>query len=259
MKKVACFLTCGYTETGAMQEFLEKLNGNVKFIQHFPNKSIKRKGMPKKLDEDMNGLTGEALINAVVSQLERYPLQPAEGYCAILVEDDTDNRFTGMTNDMISEYHVQAAERIKSAAGWDVPVIFLLASPEIEAWFIADWHNCFDLVYRSMITGLSGNCIEYFLNRFHLRVSSEIVNNVETIEDYPNKPGDYHKLSDVLINILADKTSWCAEQDVLDSRELYYSKKTHGVEMLRRLDANIVASKCRRFFAPAYTQIKHIL
>lgn len=32
--KIACFLTCGYTEAGVMQSFLRKINGNYEFKQY---------------------------------------------------------------------------------------------------------------------------------------------------------------------------------------------------------------------------------
>lgn len=257
MKKVACFLTCGYTESGAMQSFLESINSDVKFIQNLPNKTIKRKGMPKRLSNTCNGLTGDKLIDAVVSRVSNDNFNPDE-FCAIIVEDDTDARFRGCSEDEIRRYHDNATARIRAAAGTDISVIFLLASPEIEAWFITDWHNCFEIAYKDMMKDVSGRCMEFFLNRLHLCINNELAEYKESIEDFPNKPGDYHKLSDILIDLLADKSSWCDEQDVLDSRELYYSKQKHGVAMLQKLNGDIVASKCRKFFAPAYLQIKSI-
>ena len=47
VNRIACFLTCGYTEAGAMQSFLRKINDNYEFRQFLPNKTIKKKGMSK--------------------------------------------------------------------------------------------------------------------------------------------------------------------------------------------------------------------
>lgn len=47
VNRVACFLTCGYTEAGAMQYFLKKINGNYEYKQYLPNKTIKKKGDSK--------------------------------------------------------------------------------------------------------------------------------------------------------------------------------------------------------------------
>ncbi len=62
-KRVACFLTCGYTEAGAMQSFLKKINSNYEYRQYLPNKTIKKKGDSKALSSQISGLTGEALLN----------------------------------------------------------------------------------------------------------------------------------------------------------------------------------------------------
>lgn len=48
---IVCFLTCGYTEAGAMQFFLKKINDRYEYRQCLPNKTIKKKGMPKKIDD----------------------------------------------------------------------------------------------------------------------------------------------------------------------------------------------------------------
>lgn len=42
--RIACFLTCGYTEAGAMQFFLKKMNDKYEYKQYLPNKTIKKKG-----------------------------------------------------------------------------------------------------------------------------------------------------------------------------------------------------------------------
>lgn len=47
VERVACFLTCGYTEAGAMQFFLKKINSKYEYKQYLPNKTIKKKGMQK--------------------------------------------------------------------------------------------------------------------------------------------------------------------------------------------------------------------
>mgnify|MGYP007081504028 CR=1 FL=1 len=39
---IVCFLTCGYTEAGAMQFFLKKINDRYEYRQCLPNKTIKK-------------------------------------------------------------------------------------------------------------------------------------------------------------------------------------------------------------------------
>ena len=57
VERIACFLTCGYTEAGAMQSFLHKINDRYEFRQYLPNKTIKKKGTPKNISDAINGLT----------------------------------------------------------------------------------------------------------------------------------------------------------------------------------------------------------
>lgn len=58
--RIACFLTCGYTEAGAMQFFLKKMNGKYEYKQYLPNKTRKKKGDPKSINLEISGLTGDA-------------------------------------------------------------------------------------------------------------------------------------------------------------------------------------------------------
>ena len=70
--RIACFLTCGYTEAGAMQFFLRKVNDEFEYKQYLPNKTIKKKGFPKSIDKEISGLTGENLLKKVYEILDKY-------------------------------------------------------------------------------------------------------------------------------------------------------------------------------------------
>ena len=101
---IACFLTCGYTEAGAMQFFLKKINDRYEYRQCLPNKTIKKKGMPKKIDDKMSGRTGEALLEKVYELIEKHRDEYSQ--CrAILVEDDLDGRFAGYSQKEVGEYN----------------------------------------------------------------------------------------------------------------------------------------------------------
>ena len=98
MKKVACFFTGGYTESGAMQEFLKKVNANLSFKQFCPNKP-KRRWVPglslndqPKIESDLSGLTGASLIRYVNEYIDDHSDELQE-YDAVLIEDDLDDRF----------------------------------------------------------------------------------------------------------------------------------------------------------------------
>ena len=70
--RIACFLTCGYTEAGAMQSFLRKINDKFEYKQYLPNKTIKKKGTPKNINKEISGLTGEKLLEKVYEILDKH-------------------------------------------------------------------------------------------------------------------------------------------------------------------------------------------
>lgn len=90
--KIACFLTCGYTEAGAMQFFLRKINDKYEYKQFLPNKTIKKKGDSKAISSQISGLTGEALLEKIYDIISKHKDEIVQ--CkAILIEDDLDGRF----------------------------------------------------------------------------------------------------------------------------------------------------------------------
>lgn len=145
--RVACFLTCGYTESGAMQSFLKKINSKFDYKQFLPNKTIKKKGDPKIINPKINGLTGEALLEKVYSIVSKH--KEEIGKCgAIIIEDDLDGRFYSYNQEKIEKYKKSIVDKIQKKLGKEIPVFILYASPEIESWFIADWENGFEYLYR---------------------------------------------------------------------------------------------------------------
>lgn len=81
VKKIGCFITDAWTEAGAMQEFLKKINSDCEYIQCYPHKRRYKKGL--------NGLTGESLKDEVYRRLELYK-DEYKDFSAILIEDDLD-------------------------------------------------------------------------------------------------------------------------------------------------------------------------
>lgn len=120
--KIACFLTCGYTEAGVMQSFLRKINGNYEFKQYLPNKTIKKKGDSKIISPELSGLTGEALLEKIYSILEKHRNEINQ--CkAILIEDDLDGKFHEYNEDDVIAYKAQIIDRVHEKLGSNLPVI----------------------------------------------------------------------------------------------------------------------------------------
>ena len=269
VSRVACFLTCGYTEAGAMQCFLRKINDSYEYKQYLPNKTIKKKGDAKIIKKEISGLTGEALLKKIYSILEKH--KDEINTCkAVLIEDDLDGRFHNCDNETIKEYHDAIVAEVHSKLESDIPVFILYASPEAESWFIADWDNGFGYLYgkSNRIKDMDQKAKSFFLHHLRDYIYSEVLKEYShNIEEYGWFENGYVKLSDQIISViqtnikdyvrtLPQANSDCVKQ-IIESRDLYYSKKLHGDIMLRSIRPDVVAEKCRQYFMGTYNELAY--
>ncbi|MEZ4314632.1 MAG: hypothetical protein R3F14_41995 [Polyangiaceae bacterium] len=123
-----------------------------------------------------------------------------------------------------------------------MPFVALLASPEIEAWFIADWEEGFGRQFSRLAGPVDST------ERKHLRAHVEELlggppNAVESYGGGLSNGACAHKLSDKLASLLT----------LLGGE---YSKRTHGQDMLLRVRPNKVAEVCTTYFSPALRDLK---
>ena len=267
VEKIACFLTCGYTEAGVMQSFLRKINGNYEYKQYLPNKTIKKKGDPKIISPKLSGLTGEALLEKIYSILEKH--RNEINLCkAVLIEDDLDGRFHEYSDDDVIEYKKQIVDRVHEKLGSDLPVIIMYASPEIESWFVADWKNGFEYLYTGsgVVKDVSHNARLLFSHHLRQYIRNEILKEyADNIESYGWLEGKYIKLSDEIIEAVQTKVKESMSglptinniqlKEIVESRDLYYSKNLHGRTMLRQIQPATVSEKCPRYFGNSYNEL----
>lgn len=264
--RIACFLTCGYTEAGAMQSFLRKINDKFEYKQYLPNKTIKKKGTPKNINKEISGLTGEKLLEKVYEILDKH--KGEINYCqAVLIEDDLDGRFHNWPKDDIEVYKNTIISRVRNILGnQEMKVFILFASPEAEAWFIADWENGFKSLYESnSINDLEYSERQFFTHQLKQYIDREVLKEyANDIEMYGYFGDKYLKLSDQIIRvILEDIKTYLLEyndnhtyaEKIANSRNLYYSKKLHGDRMMRKIVPNILKEKCKHFFEPTYLEL----
>lgn len=276
MNKIACFLTCGHTEAGAMQAFLRKINAAYDYRQWLPNKTVKKKGMPKKIDPMVNGLTGTTLIRKVMHLVEAHK-EELKGYVAILIEDDMDDRFVDWSDERINAYKKEIHDTICGILQCDIPVFFLYAAPEIESWFLADWNHSFGYVYGkcSIITDLDNATRIYFVHHLKQYIDKNIIkrycqglSNIETFAEKTTNDSNYLKLSELLADAVHHKVvsyignlPGCNEaffEKIVASKDLYYSKSLHGDLMLREIEPTMVARYCRFYFAEAWLKLHNL-
>lgn len=266
--RVACFLTCGYTEAGTMQAFLRKMNPVLDFKQYLPNKTKKKKGTPKDIAFRNNGLTGSGLLHKVYEIIRKYRTDISE-CAAILIEDDLDNRFYDWTDRQIEIYLADIRKSVNKAAECEIPVFILYAAPEIESWFVVDWKHGFGYLYEysDIDFGIPREVRSYFTNRLKTFIKTEILKEYQNdIENYGMIEGTYVKLSDELkegicqgvklyIDNQPQKNRSYVEQ-ILAARALKYSKADHGERMLREIiPEEIEKITYMRHFRRAYYEI----
>lgn len=80
--------------------------------------------MPKKIDDSINGLTGEALLEKVYEIIEQHKDEYSK--CkAILIEDDLDGRFEEYSQEQMMNITGNDYLRSSCTAGKDVPVFIM--------------------------------------------------------------------------------------------------------------------------------------
>ena len=262
-KKIACFFTCGFTELNAMKTFIERINNNVDYIQLCPNGPRKNKNQIRNrisISNAQNGLTGESLIEYVVNSVKK-PFFTKEKYDAILIEDDKDNRFFQENSSTVDinawvSFKNNVCQRLDSQ-GVKTPVIFLLAAPEIEAWFISDWNNGFGKVYENE---LNGNQNSYFSTVFRKYVKEKVLTEKydKSIESYGQFNDGYKKLSEEIQSALSDNDFFSDYTPAFEHKPISYSKRVHGQIMLANINPSTIQSKCKIFFKEAFLKLKQL-
>ena len=265
-KRVACFFTGGYSELNAMKSFLKKANDKVHLIQLCPigDRRSKSQIRDRHIDNIINchsGLTGIALTNFVLEFISKKRFLEEE-YDAILIEDDKDDRFlkplpNGMAtfdDEKWEEYKLNTITAIREA-GVDIPVIFILAAPEVETWFISDWDNGFGQVFKDDFTREQN---AYFSVMFRRFINQSILTDQyrDSIEEYGYFDGVYKKLSEEIqrsLNTIDFLDSY--KPDVTHPKP-HYSKRTHGEIMLQRLNPSQVAKHCTLFLKNGLLQLQ---
>lgn len=259
VKKVVCYFTGGWTESGAMSEFLKKINHKFHYQQRCPNKPKYKRGLACHLC----GLTGQSLIDYILNDIRNH-LDEIRTSTAIIIEDDLDGRFENRLESFV-EYRDSVISRIHVELDMDIPILFFAASPEIESWLISDWDNSFGCTYSR---AQGGPLAHPQNNYFNVSFKKYIYGNVlldykDNIEDYGFFEYGYRKLSDEIIQalsigyreVLALEGPATYHEAIVYNKSLYYSKRLHGDRMLRNISPEAVAAKCTKYFRKAFHEL----
>jgi hypothetical protein len=184
--KIGYFCSSGYTETGGMEEFLKKLLPNVRWERCFPavskpapklRRERQAEGKPMPLAEPRSseaGLTGDVLQRRMMEILKTWHVRRADPCDAYLLIDDADCRYCAERAEVVlqqwNSWQAGLGQQVERELGRKVPVVALLASPEVEGWLVADWERSFQEHYPGLATELrrwlkgqlSGSSLESF-------------------------------------------------------------------------------------------------
>jgi hypothetical protein len=269
-KRIACFFTAGYTELNALKVFMRKINANSEYIQLCPTRArrsaedIRNRNTNRHTsDIAQNGYTGDKLIEFIVEFIGKEKFN-REKYDAILIEDDKDNRFLNIQDDGTGkadcdgwkEYKDRVIQRVNELHP-GIPVIFFLAAPEAEIWFLADWENGFGSVFKNELTSSQNS---FFSTKFRKYVNENILTSIykKHIEEYGYFEGKYRKLSEEIQIALRDGNFWEMNHDEGEYPSISYSKREQGADMMEKINPDVVKDKCSLFFKEGFYLLHNI-
>ena len=216
----------GESEVRGLIPFLENSFKDHTFQRKSP---IRRKPGPHPPKEEPApkepgyGRTGKSLAEQLAKLLFE-SLKGKEGCDLILVVDDLDCH----DPDERRELFGKAMTRVEGAAG--IPNFVGFASPEIEAWIIADWDST--IAKNPDFRGCHQEMRHWLSAQRSVRFDSP-----ETFSQFdPDKNSCRDKLSDAIV----DSSKHC-------SARAPYSKATHTARFLRQISPEVVSGKCPHF------------
>jgi hypothetical protein len=264
--RVGFFCTGGHTELGsrfippdevelaAIDAFLRKISGDIDWRRAFP---AREKPGPKYKpggarasfkDPKDGGVTGTTLVGKMRDRLRHHYRGALCDLDVVAVIDDADCRF--LEDGALARWATEIEQDVRA---WTerpaIRFIPLLASPEAEAWMLADWEEGLGREY-AQIQVLLGRALE-----------RDVLGPRpwKHIEDFggpydPERGSCTRKLSTEVQKVL--EALAMEKGGEVDRRTYAYSKRENGPDMLRRLRPDKAAELCRRVLMPALIELR---
>lgn len=245
MIRAGYFCSAGHTEAGGMQAFLERIDSSrVTWERCFPavSKPGPKLGRPAPR-KDHEGLSGTGLVGAMLARLKMRRALAAPGPLdldLVIFIDDADCRFEGQSAALEAWIADRTADVRAASDRPDIPFVALFASPEIEAWFIADWEQGFGREHARLATTDKP---------LRAQVEALLGGPLSSVEAYGGgfvNGGCASKLSEKMRSLLVRLGS-------------EYVKSTDGTAMLRRVRAEKIAEVCVDFFRPEWQKLRRAI
>lgn len=280
------FHTVGHTEVDGLPGFLRKLHPEIEWERCFPSRGTLAPRPVRSDRADPNrprqgpgtdGMTGARLVEEMLQRLRAYKRGPNCDLDVVLLVDDADCRFHCSSDcrahgpgDCLSlgaddrdarykEWVAKLSAEVREATGKkDLVFCAMLAFPEVEAWFVADWRNGFGRTFRGLSEALHEHVKRCLLSPLTWERVGEFGGAL--------KNGSCeHKLSEQLQAAFVQPASACQCKPPLlqavaalpEDVPRRYSKKNDGADMLKRIEPEVVARFSPRFRA-AWDQLQRL-
>lgn len=210
----------GESEVRGLIPFLERNYEEHRFERKSP---VRRKPGPRPSAEPGYGMTGKSLADQtgklLLESLKR------QGECnLILVIDDLDCHDPNARQQLLTS----AVRRVVEAS--EIPYFIGFASPEIEAWIVADWSNT--LAKDSDFHGCH--------QRMQHWLSTQRSVPFDNPESFSCFDPDIGSCRDKLSEVIVEASIECCDR-------VRYSKATHTARFLKQLSPDVVGGKCLLF------------
>jgi len=243
--KIGYFCTGGYTEIGAINSFLEKINPNIYWERCFPTADKPRLAIGRMNSTPIasySGITGSDLTEMMYDRLSKY--YKHSDFDGFLLIDDLDCRYHSNLAAGIDLFIETHSDNVQKILEKQVAFYVLFASPEVESWLLADWNNSFAKQYPQSVA-----------YKVQERLKKDIIkeywdNNLELYGGAFVNGGCESKIS----SEIQDTFSLVGLDE--QERVYSYSKRNEGVDMLRRIEPMQVGRKCNICFLPQYNKLK---
>ena len=203
-----------------------------RFIRKTPVREKPGPCPPTVLEQDQSrhtktgyGRTGKSLARQIEVSLS-ISLKVEESCDLILVIDDLDCQDSDAQRELFDKTirSVEGAADIRRYVGF--------ASPEVEAWIVADWENTIatDSAFRGC----------HLQMRHWLRTNKSVP--FDSPESFSHFAPDKNSCRDKLSDAIVASSKHC-------SARAPYSKATHSARFLRRISPEVVSGKCPLFRA----------
>lgn len=238
MIRVSYFCTAGHTEAGGMQMFLDRIDRTRAVWErcfpavHKPGPKLRRPAPKEK-----EGLTGQRLVREMLHRLESFHRAGMPDALDLVVFiDDADCRFEGDPAKLQAWLSDRRGEVSAATQSEDLPFIALFASPEVEAWFLADWEQGLGREYEKLATGDKP---------LRAHVEQLLGGPTDTVESFGG----------ALVNGSCENKLSERLQALIERLGEGYSKRSHGQDMLRRIRPEKVAAVCQTYFRPQWHEL----